>query len=508
MEMPFSSNTRGIARIVKLDGKIVKHVGMAIIVDARHVMTCCHVLNLALGRDPHDLQRPHSSTQFLIRFPYASNAEELGRVVEWGFELPRAKDVAVLELIEKDAPEEAGVAAFTEIEVQREKWSCNGWAEYGAEREVRGELGMILSKDERQMNGPDGTIAPRIVSGYSGAAVWCDKVTAFVGMVVTKDYVEFQTGLAYAIPTGVLLQVWPKLEKARAGPEKTAPPAPNAPFQPSRLPFGGEFLIGRSEELTQLNEAWEKSKGGSHILNIVGWGGVGKTALVRHWRGLLSHDRQYRGAELVLDWSFSNQGSSGRENSSAKAFVDFGLKLFENPAENQTKQDSKKKRKNRTDANATWNEADSEWTRGATLGEHLRRWRTLLILDGMEPLQHATGRKNQTPGCLRDHSLRGLLMSLAEPSDKGVLCIITTREPVGDLAGLAGAETIRLAAIFPSEINYWWYGAFTCVPTVVIGECASLLFPAPPTDRIRGLLLGENQDINKIEDQPCLDSGQ
>jgi SSS family solute:Na+ symporter len=62
----------------------------------------------------------------------------------------------------------------------------------------------------------------------------------------------------------------------------------------------------------------------------------------------------------------------------------------------------------------------------------------------------------------------------------------------GALIGLA-AGGVALVVIFPSAINYWWYGAFTCIPTLVVGVCASRLFPAPPTDKVQGLLLGDHQ---------------
>lgn len=63
----------------------------------------------------------------------------------------------------------------------------------------------------------------------------------------------------------------------------------------------------------------------------------------------------------------------------------------------------------------------------------------------------------------------------------------------GALIGL-GAGAVSLAAIFPTEINAWWYGAFTCLPTLAVGACASLLFPAPPADKVQGLLLFDHQD--------------
>jgi SSS family solute:Na+ symporter len=71
----------------------------------------------------------------------------------------------------------------------------------------------------------------------------------------------------------------------------------------------------------------------------------------------------------------------------------------------------------------------------------------------------------------------------------------------GALIGLA-AGGVSLALTFPSEINAWWYGAFTCLPTLAVGACASLLFPAPPARKTEGLLLGDHPGAGKSEDKP------
>ncbi len=208
--MPVSNNTQGIARIVKLklDEPGDTHVGMAFIAGARHVITCCHVLNDALGRENRlDTEKPPSDTQFSIRFPYADDARGFGVVVKWGLALSGAKDIVVLKL-EEDAPSGAGVAVFSKAEVQREKWFCIGWDANGVDREAHGEFGSILARDERQLNGPAG-VAARIAGGYSGAVVWSDVLEAFVGMVVTRDRDQIENGLAYAIPTRVLSEFWP-----------------------------------------------------------------------------------------------------------------------------------------------------------------------------------------------------------------------------------------------------------------------------------------------------------
>src|SRR5262245_32883649 len=68
---PMASDTHGIARIVKPgpDGKGEGHVGMAIVVDPWHLITCCHVVNLALGREEMlDPRSPPTDAQYSVRF--------------------------------------------------------------------------------------------------------------------------------------------------------------------------------------------------------------------------------------------------------------------------------------------------------------------------------------------------------------------------------------------------------------------------------------------------------
>jgi SSS family transporter len=58
----------------------------------------------------------------------------------------------------------------------------------------------------------------------------------------------------------------------------------------------------------------------------------------------------------------------------------------------------------------------------------------------------------------------------------------------GALAGLA-AGLLSLVIIFPTEIHPWWYGALTCLPTLIVGILVSLFFPPPMEDKVRGLLV-------------------
>jgi len=69
------------------------------------------------------------------------------------------------------------------------------------------------------------------------------------------------------------------------------------------------------------------------------------------------------------------------------------------------------------------------WEKGERLAKLISHRRTLLILDGLEPLQNPPGAQE---GRLRDPSLQALLKELAAFNTG--LCVITTRLPVADIA--------------------------------------------------------------------------
>src|SRR5262249_29661741 len=69
------------------------------------------------------------------------------------------------------------------------------------------------------------------------------------------------------------------------------------------------------------------------------------------------------------------------------------------------------------------------WEKGERLAKLVAHRRTLLVLDGLEPLQNRPGPQE---GRLREPSLQALLRELAA-FNKG-LCVITTRLPVADIA--------------------------------------------------------------------------
>ena len=173
-----------------------------------------------------------------------------------------------------------------------------------------------------------------------------------------------------------------------------------------RLPIPGPHFLGREAELARLDAAWENPA--IHVLTLVAFGGVGKSALVARWLDRMAADN-WRGAARVLDWSFYSQGSKD-QNTSAEPFIDHALRFFGDP-------DPK---------------AGSLHDRGARLASLIRKERSLLVLDGIEPLQYPPGRP-EIEGRLKDPGLTALLKGLAAGNPG--LCVVTTRERIADLAG-------------------------------------------------------------------------
>src|SRR5262249_22898933 len=78
------------------------------------------------------------------------------------------------------------------------------------------------------------------------------------------------------------------------------------------------------------------------------------------------------------------------------------------------------------------------WEKGERLAKLVAHRRTLLVLDGLEPLQTPPGPQE---GRLRDPSLQALLRELAAFNTG--LCLITTRTPVTDIADHEGSSALR-----------------------------------------------------------------
>jgi tRNA A-37 threonylcarbamoyl transferase component Bud32/tetratricopeptide (TPR) repeat protein len=190
---------------------------------------------------------------------------------------------------------------------------------------------------------------------------------------------------------------------ARPGPTK---------ISVARLPITGSDVFGREEDLAFLDEAWANQH--INVVTIVAWAGVGKSTLVNHWLGRMAAEH-YRSAEGVFGWSFYRQGASGG-TSSADEFLDAALAWFG---------DSDPR-------------IGTAWEKGERLAKLIAHRRTLLVLDGLEPLQNPPGPQE---GRLRELSLQALLRDLAAFNTG--LCVVTTRMPVADIADHERVSVLR-----------------------------------------------------------------
>jgi hypothetical protein len=162
--------------------------------------------------------------------------------------------------------------------------------------------------------------------------------------------------------------------------------------------------------LKHLDEAWAGRK--ANILSLVAEGGAGKSALINEWLQRMQADN-YRGAEAVLGWSFYSQGTKERATS-AEPFLNWALDKLGIKIET-------------TNAGA----------KGEAIAEALVRRRVLLVLDGVEPLQHGLDRQK---GELKDSGLRALLRRFAAmpPSEAHGLVVLTSRLAVKNIAHFKG----------------------------------------------------------------------
>ena len=190
---------------------------------------------------------------------------------------------------------------------------------------------------------------------------------------------------------------------ARLGPRK---------ISVARLPITGSGVFGREEDIAFLDAAWANQH--VNVVTIVAWGGVGKSTLVNHWLRRMAAEH-YRSAKFVFGWSFYRQGTSG-DSSTADEFLDAALTWFGDPDPR----------------------IGTAWEKGVRLAKLIAHRRTLLVLDGLEPLQNPPGPQE---GRVREPSLQALLRELAAFNTG--LCVITTRTAVADIADHEGTSALR-----------------------------------------------------------------
>ena len=181
------------------------------------------------------------------------------------------------------------------------------------------------------------------------------------------------------------------------------------------LTYAPVELIGREAETALLADSWQRvlrnERSRPHVLTFVALGGEGKTSLVAKWAAELAH-QDWPGCDAAFAWSFYSQGTREQMAASSDLFLKEALTFFGDEADKEFAA---------SPAGA--------YEKGQRLARIVGRRRSLLILDGLEPLQYAP--TSPMPGQLKDQGLAALLRGLA--GDSRGLCVVTTRYSLPDL---------------------------------------------------------------------------
>ncbi|MDD2776039.1 MAG: TIR domain-containing protein [Gallionella sp.] len=228
-----------------------------------------------------------------------------------------------------------------------------------------------------------------------------------------QNLYDFLLGQAGAVPHPVGTLKYKPRKQGGVLQFDDSPPTEAAKVDISRIDkYAPEKLIGREAETKLLDDAWHQVVNGKnprpHVLTLVALGGEGKTSLVAKWAATLAH-HDWSGCAAVFAWSFYSQGTKEQTAASSDLFLDAALGFFgDQPMADSAKHASEK---------------------GKRLAQLVGATRTLLILDGVEPLQYAP--TSTMAGELKDAGLAALLKGLAANSHG--LCVVTTRYTMPDL---------------------------------------------------------------------------
>ncbi|MGI9250313.1 MAG: hypothetical protein ACR2PR_03840 [Pseudohongiellaceae bacterium] len=219
----------------------------------------------------------------------------------------------------------------------------------------------------------------------------------------------------------VLEQLESQDEEAALNPEK---------ISLSLMPLTSQVLCGRAAELEALDRAW--SSADVNVMQVVGFGGMGKSALINNWLAQMNRDN-YRGAYRVYAWSFGGQYSDEQDerrgaSESRGASERRGADECCDPAERLRAENSMIENTLEWfgDSNPT---SGTIWSKVTRLAALIREKKTLFILDALDPLQCPPG-----PGKVHKIASQSIALLIRElATDMQGLCLISSRLEIADL---------------------------------------------------------------------------
>ncbi len=199
---------QGIAVLKNHDGDVV---GMGVVIDETHILTCAHVVNAALGRPVDAATTPRRRVP--VAFPLEHNAATQSASVDVWLPIRDAangrssgvEDIAVLGL-KRPVPAPVGIAGFIDPpDPAHQQFRAFGFAVGSSTGNwAEGKVLGAVSGGWLQIDGLRET-GIFVQPGFSGGAVYADELGGTIGIVVAANTNSAQQ-VAYLIPTRVLKQ--------------------------------------------------------------------------------------------------------------------------------------------------------------------------------------------------------------------------------------------------------------------------------------------------------------
>ncbi len=282
---------RSVVRLYRTGGTVL--VGGGFFIHTSHVLTCAHVVNLALQSDDH----AREMLQEMVSLRYADNQEICqAQVVLWR---PENLDIAVLELRDRPGNKHPlQVRPITDLSNHRFKVAGfpprhdYGVITYGriSGRRIDGLVQLEVDHDARYWIEP----------GFSGMPVWSETAQTVIGMIVEADR-DPAKKVGFMMPMSRLMSI-PVLRELIDGKHVniSSPPQPQG-FSVHPEAFLEYFTHNATAERERLSAFFVEpaifstlKQPVSHI--VYGAGGYGKTAVCLMLKATL----QTRGDCLVI----------------------------------------------------------------------------------------------------------------------------------------------------------------------------------------------------------------
>ena len=167
-----------------------------------------------------------------------------------------------------------------------------------------------------------------------------------------------------------------------------------------------ENFVGRKDMLKAIT-GWYKDKD-VRIGALIGWGGVGKSALVRKWYDSLKENKIQ--PDGIFWWGFYRNAYLEQFSNALLRYVTGG----------KIEPDTIK----------------STWEKVERIKEYINHGTYLIVLDGLEQMQKGQVSGEQF-GCMEHRECSEMLKFLADTKGKG-MCLITTRYPLTDIKSYEG----------------------------------------------------------------------